>query len=64
VKSVHDFVGRDALERFAEMPSRWKGHCRGTVTTSSKIFASMIRSENRCKYMDIPASHYATLSYE
>jgi vanillate/3-O-methylgallate O-demethylase len=24
VKSVHDFVGRDALERFAEMPSRWK----------------------------------------
>lgn len=64
VKFDHDFIGRDMLEIHAKKPHRKKVTLSWNSDDVITIFASMFRSENRCKYMDIPASHYATLPYD
>jgi vanillate/3-O-methylgallate O-demethylase len=64
VKFDHDFVGRGALEKLVEKPHRKKVTLSWNSDDVIKIFASMFQGENRYKYMDLPASHYATLPYD
>jgi vanillate/3-O-methylgallate O-demethylase len=64
VKFDHEFIGRDALEKLAGKPHRRKVTLSWNNDDVIRIFASMFQAENRSKYMDLPASHYATLPYD
>jgi vanillate/3-O-methylgallate O-demethylase len=63
-KFDHDFIGRDALMKLAEKPSRKKVTLTWDSDDVIRIFATMFQARDRAKYMDIPASHYATLPYD
>jgi glycine cleavage system aminomethyltransferase T len=64
VKFDHDFVGREALEKLADQPHRQKVTLAWNREDVVRAFASMLETGDRAKYMDIPASHYATLPYD
>ena len=63
-KFDHDFIGREALEKRAKQPHRRKVTLTWDSDDVIRIFASLFQAESRAKYMDIPASHYATLPYD
>lgn len=63
-KFDHDFIGREALMKLAEKPSRKKVTLTWDSDDVIRIFATMFQAKDRCKYMDLPASHYATLPYD
>ena len=63
-KFDHDFIGRAALEKMAEKPHRKKVTLTWNSNDVIRIFSTMFLAENRAKYMDMPASHYATLPYD
>ena len=63
VKFDHDFVGRDALIRMKDRPHRQKRTLVWEPADVIRVFASLFEKE-RFKFMDIPASHYATLPYD
>ena len=64
VKFDHDYIGRDALEAMKDRPHKRKMTLRWNKDDVVRVFASLFREGDRFKYMDIPASHYATLPYD
>ena len=60
----HDFIGREALEKLQHKPHRKKVTLSWNDDDVLRIYATMFQSENRAKYMDLPAAHYATLPYD
>ena len=64
VKFDHDFIGRDALEKRAGQPHRHKRTLRWSKDDVVKVFASQLGEGERMKFMDMPASHYATCPYD
>ncbi|MDE0523012.1 MAG: aminomethyl transferase family protein [Boseongicola sp.] len=64
VKFDHDFIGRAALEERAKEPHRHKRTLRWSKDDVVKVFASQLGEGERYKFMDMPASHYATCPYD
>jgi vanillate/3-O-methylgallate O-demethylase len=64
VKLDHDFIGREALERAKDRPHRRKMTLKWNNEDVIRVFASLFNEGDRYKFMDIPASHYATLPYD
>ena len=64
VRFDHDFVGRAALEAKKDRPHRHKVTLRWSRDDVVRVFASMFSQGDRYKYMDMPASHYATCPYD
>lgn len=60
----HDFIGREALEAKKDGPHRKKVTLRWDKDDVLRVFASMFNTDERFKYLDIPASHYATCPYD
>jgi glycine cleavage system aminomethyltransferase T len=60
----HDFIGHEALERLQHKSHRKKVTLSWNDDDVLRIYATMFQSENRAKYMDLPAAHYATLPYD
>ncbi len=57
----HDFVGREALEKMADAPHRRKVTLAWNSRDVIDTIATMFEKGDRAKYMDWPASNYATL---
>ncbi|MDE0539114.1 MAG: hypothetical protein OXH94_10365 [Rhodospirillales bacterium] len=64
VKFDHDFIGRGALEAKKDQPHKHKVTLRWNKDDVLKVFASMFNEGDRYKFLDIPASHYATCPYD
>ena len=64
VKFDHDFVGADALKAMQDKPHRRKVTLRWNKDDVVRVFASLFNEDDRFKFMDVPASHYATLPYD
>ena len=64
VRFDHDFIGRAALEAKKDRPHRRKVTLRWSRDDVVRVFASMFNEGDRYKYMDMPASHYATCPYD
>ena len=64
MKFDHDFIGRYALEKRAGEPHKHKRTLRWSKDDVVKIFASQLGDVERYKFMDMPASHYATCPYD
>jgi vanillate/3-O-methylgallate O-demethylase len=64
VKFDHDFIGRSALEELAKQPHRQKVTLVWEPEDVVKVFASMFNEDKRGKYLEMPASNYATLPYD
>ena len=60
----HDFIGRDALMEKKDLPHRHKVTLSWSNDDVIRIFASLFNEGDRYKFMDIPASHYATYPYD
>ena len=63
VKFDHDFVGREALEAMKDRPHKKKMTLIWEPEDVIRVFASYFEDE-RYKFMDMPASHYATYPYD
>ena len=64
VRFDHDFIGRAALEAKKDQPHRHKVTLRWSKDDVVRVFASMFNHGDRYKYLDMPASHYATCPYD
>lgn len=64
VKFDHEFIGRDALMAMQGQPHRHKRTLRWSKEDVVRIFASQLGEGERFKFMDMPASHYATCPYD
>jgi len=64
VKFDHDFTGREALEKIAKNPKRKKVTLVWEAEDVVKIFKSMFEKGDNYKYLDLPLTNYATLSYD
>lgn len=65
VKFDHDFIGRAALEKMAKTKHRKKVWLHWDKDDILKIFGSMYeQGDNRYKYMELPAGHYATHPFD
>ncbi|MDJ0928485.1 MAG: aminomethyl transferase family protein [Gammaproteobacteria bacterium] len=64
LKFDHDFIGRQALEEKAKQPHKKKVTLLWNNDDVIRVFASLFEQGDRYKYMDIPASHYATYPYD
>src|SRR5205807_9844095 len=64
VKFDHEFIGREALMKLADKPHRKKVTLAWNSEDVVRVFASMLQKGDRAKYLDMPASHYATLPYD
>src|SRR5579862_97001 len=60
VKFDHDFVGRDALEKLAEAPSRRKVTLAWNGEDVAGVFGSLFDKAPVAKYIDLPLSNYST----
>ncbi len=60
VKFDHDCIGREALEKLKDKPHRKKVTLSWNSDDVIRIFSTMFETGDRAKYLDIPASHYAT----
>jgi glycine cleavage system aminomethyltransferase T len=60
----HEFIGREALEKLKDEPHRKKVTLSWNSDDVISIFATLFQAGDRAKFMDIPASHYATLPYD
>lgn len=63
-KFDHEFIGRAALEKLAQQPHRKKVTLIWNTEDVVRVFQSMFNEGDHFKYMDFPASHYATLPYD
>ena len=63
IRFDHDFVGRSALEKLADNPHRKKVWLRWHDADAQRVIASSLfaKAGEGAKYLDIPASNYATL---
>lgn len=64
VKFDHEFIGRDALQKLKDTPHKHKRTLRWSKDDVVRIFASQLGAGERHKFMDMPASHYATCPYD
>ena len=64
LKFDHDFIGRGALEAKKDEAHRKKVTLSWSDEDVIRIFSSLFSQGDRFKFMDIPASHYATLPYD
>ena len=64
VKFDHDFIGHDALKAKQDQPHKTKVTLRWDRDDVIRIFASMLQEGDRYKFLDMPASHYATCPYD
>lgn len=64
LKFDHDFIGREALERKVGQPHRKKVTLLWNSEDVVRVFASLFQQGDRYKFMDIPASHYASYPYD
>ena len=64
IRFDHDFIGSDALKRLAGNPHRHKRTLRWSKEDVVRIFSSMLDQGDRFKFLDMPASHYATCPYD
>lgn len=64
LKFDHDFVGREALEAMKDKPHRKKMTLVWEPEDVVRVFSSLFNEGDRYKFMDIPASHYATYPYD
>lgn len=60
----HEFVGRDALITLQDKAHRRKVTLSWSNDDVIRIFSTLFQQGDRAKFMDIPASHYATLPYD
>ena len=60
VKFDHDFVGREALERMADTPTRKKVTLAWDGDDVAAAMRTMFQPDNRAKYIDLPLSNYST----
>ena len=63
VKFDHDFIGREALEAIRNEPHKRKMTLIWEPEDVIRVFSSYFEDE-RYKFMDMPASHYATYPYD
>lgn len=64
LKFDHDFIGRDALEKMKDQPHRKKMTLVWDPKDVVRVFSSLFNDGDRYKFMDMPASHYATYPYD
>lgn len=64
VKFDHDFIGREALEKRKDQPHRHKRTLIWHTDDVLRVMATLFDDGDRAKFMDIPASHYATFPYD
>lgn len=64
LKFDHDFIGRDALEEKIKQPCKKKVTLLWNSEDVVRVFASYFQQGDRYKFMDMPASHYATYPYD
>ncbi len=64
VKFDHDFIGRETLEKMADQPHRSKVWLVWNDDDVTRIFASMLGTGDRYKYLEMPGSHYSTLPFD
>jgi vanillate/3-O-methylgallate O-demethylase len=60
----HDFIGRDALMEKKDQSHRRKVTLSWSDEDVIRIFSSLFNEGDRFKFLDIPASHYATYPYD
>jgi glycine cleavage system aminomethyltransferase T len=63
-KFDHDFVGREALQKLADEPHLKKVTLTWNSDDVIGVFATQFQAQDRAKYMDMPASHYATHPFD
>lgn len=64
LKFDHDFIGREALEAMKDKPHRKKMTLVWEPEDVVRVFSSLFNEKDRYKFMDMPASHYATYPYD
>jgi len=65
VKFDHDFIGRTTLEKIADQKHRKKVWLYWSKEDVQRVMGSMWnKGDDRFKYMDMPAAHYATLPFD
>ncbi len=65
VKFDHDFIGREALERKAQLPHRKKVTFAWNAADMAKICASMFQPDVPLyKFFDLPNANYASSSFD
>jgi vanillate/3-O-methylgallate O-demethylase len=64
VKFDHDFVGRVALEKMAEKPSRRKVTLVWNGDDVARAFRSLSDPGDITKYIDLPLANYSTLPFD
>ncbi len=64
VQFDHDFVGREALEAMRDRPHKKKMTLIWEPEDVIRVFGSLFNEGDRYKFMDMPASHYATYPYD
>lgn len=64
LKFDHDFIGREALEKMQDRPHRKKMTLVWEPEDVVRVFSSLFNEGDRYKFMDMPASHYATYPYD
>tara|TARA_B100000029_G_scaffold424642_1_gene432580 strand:- start:672 stop:2063 length:1392 start_codon:yes stop_codon:yes gene_type:complete len=60
----HDFIGRKSLKDMRGGNHRKKVTLKWHEKDVMKVFASLYSEGDRYKFLDLPASHYATLPYD
>jgi glycine cleavage system aminomethyltransferase T len=60
VKFDHDFVGREALEKMADNPTRKKVTLAWNGDDVAAAMGTMFQEKDRAKYIDLPLSNYST----
>ena len=60
----HDFIGREALLKKRDNPHRKKIWLKWKEEDVLKIVGSMFNEDERYKYLETPAAHYATIPYD
>lgn len=64
VKFDHEFIGREAVEKHAENPSRKKVTLVLNSDDVTHAIGTMFQSEGRAKYFDFPSAVYSMLPYD
>lgn len=64
LKFDHEFIGREALSQKIKQPHKKKVTLLWNSGDVVRVFASLFQQGDRFKFMDIPASHYATYPYD
>jgi syringate O-demethylase len=64
VKFDHDFVGREALEKISQNPTRQKVTLVLNEQDVTRAIGTIFQKEGRAKFFEFPSAVYATLPYD